>query len=143
MLLVRFLLWSFGVALSMIPLVAAIAVRPSSIGNVFEISAYTSFNAELIFMCVAVGAVAIAESIELLIDLDKQTEIAKIIVSVICLLALFLTVVLGGIWYGQFLNSASAGYPVTVSDIEYVIYMLCSVLLAALVLKFLLWSRTI
>ncbi len=129
--------------MTMIPLIAAISVRPSSIGNVFEIKSYTSFNAELLFMCVAVGAVAIAESIELLIDLDKQTEIVKIFVSVICFIALFLTVVLGGIWYGQFLNSVSAGYPVTVSDIEYVIYMLCGVLSAALVLKLLLWSRTI
>lgn len=144
MLVVRIMLWTFGVALSMVPLIAAIAVRPSSFGNVFEISAYIVFNAELIFMCVAVGAVAIVESIELLIDLDKQTEIAQIIVSVACLVALFLTVVLGGVWYGQSLiSSVGAGNQVTVLDIEYVLFMLCGVLVAALVLKVLLWSRTL
>jgi len=134
--IVRFVIWLFAILLSAIPLVAAVAVRPSGLPNLLVAQSYTGYFGELLFMCIAIGAVAIAESIELLIDLDKATEVGKLIVTALCLVSLLLIVVLGGIWYGIYIGGARGGAnSVVVDDVYAVFAILGSAVLGALFLK--------
>ena len=140
MILVKFILWVFGLALTATPLVASVWTTPGSFDSAFALASYSRQYGELIFIGVAVGAVAIAEAMELLIDIRRNERGAAALAALSCGMLLLL-VVFCAIWYGRYLETTGAGQAAALDDLQGAFIVVSVIVAIALALKVLLWSR--
>lgn len=79
----KFLFWSLGLCLSGIPLAASIWKTPSKFGDVFAVKSYVGHEGEVLFIAIALGAVTVAEILELAFDLEKSETLRIGITAII------------------------------------------------------------
>lgn len=141
MLAVRFFLWCAGLGVSAVPLAVSVYQFPGDWNGVFNLASYAGKEAELLYIGIALGAVCIAEMVELLVLMSAKNELSRVILTTIVLSLSLTGVVFCAVHYGTIITMRDAGLAVPAETLAAAAEITGMFIIAALAGKITVWSR--
>jgi hypothetical protein len=105
----RLAIWLAGLCVAALPLVFAVAERPSGLWRVLLLDSYVPHVERVLFLIVAIGALLIAEGIDHLLDIDRARQGWRANFVGVLLLFVLLQVVIAAMLYGLLSPQAAQG----------------------------------
>lgn len=98
--LLRLAIWLAGLCVAALPLLFAVAERPSGLGRMLLLDSYVPHIERVLFLIVAIGALLIAEGVDHLLDIDRRRQGWRANFVGVLLLMVLLKVVVAALLYG-------------------------------------------
>lgn len=134
-LLLRAAIWWFGIAMMIAPLVVAVAASPAQIVAVADWSTYLSQYKEVLFIGIAVGGLAVADSSEMAWVSGEQSD-WRLTLVIALLLVVFLQVILCAAWYGR----AASGQEISLIDAQLAVGLVVAIVVEGFAVRCTLWA---
>lgn len=143
LLVVKLVLWTVGLCVSAVPLLMSVQAFPGDWNGVFNMASYTAREAEVLYIGIALGAVTIAEIIDLLASMLIEQKKGPVVIPVFILSASLIGILFCAASYGTIAGMRESGDAVPVETLEVVFAFTIGFAVMALISKVIIWSQEV